>query len=128
MDSHGLMPLLCILRNNCTKAALSLLSKFSNHHSTRLNHASKLFMERWHCIFNTIVKESALKRHFIFHFCICLVRNIVADFDTICAFQSVKLFRRHPSLKANKIYLPFLLASTSSSEIYLNKSSLCSDT
>ena len=80
MDSHGLLPLL-----------------------------GKLYMKRWHCIFNTIVKESALKRHFIFHFCICLCKNFVAAFDTICAFQSsVKLFHRHLSLKANKIYVPFL--------------------
>lgn len=82
-----------------------MLSKFSKYYNTS---SSKLFMKRRHCIFNTIVKESALKKHFIFHFCICL-RSFVAAFDTICAFQSsVKLYHRHPSLKANKILYIYL--------------------
>ena len=52
--------------------------------------------------------------HFIFHFCICFcicLPNFVAALDTICAFQSsVKLFHRHPSSKANKIYPPLVLS------------------
>ena len=89
-------------------AVVQLLSKFSKHRSNSLN---KLCMKRWHCVFNTIVKESALKKHFIFHFCIYL-RNFVAAFDTIYAFQSlVKLYHRRPSLKANKIYLFTFLVS-----------------
>ena len=60
---------LCILRNNYTKAAVPLLSLFSKHRSNSLN---KLCMKRWHCIFNTIVKEIDLERHFIFHSCIYL--------------------------------------------------------
>ena len=43
-----------LLRNNYTKAAVPMLSKFSKHRSTS---SSKLFMKRWHCIFNTIVKK-----------------------------------------------------------------------
>ena len=89
----GRLALWILRTNNYTKAAVPMLSKFSKHRSTS---SSKLFMKSWHCIFNAIVKESALKRHFIFHFCICL-RNFVAAFDTICAFHSsVKLFHRHP--------------------------------
>ena len=102
MDSHGPLPLLCILYNTYTKATVSSLRNISKHRSTTSN---KLYMKRLHCIFNATVKESALKRHFIFHFCICL-RNFVAAFDTICAFQSsVKVFHWHPSWKAYKIYV-----------------------
>ena len=81
MDTHGLLSLLCILRNNCTKAAVPLLSKFSKQHSTRFNHASKLYMKRWYCIFKTIVKENALTRYCVFHF--LYLCNFVAAFDTI---------------------------------------------
>ena len=105
MDSHSLLSLLCILRNNCTKAAVPLLSKFSKQHSTRLIHASKLYKKRWHCIFKTIVKlkENAVTRNCDFHF--LYICNFVAAFDTICSFQSsVKMFQR----QSNKIYLPFL--------------------
>ena len=98
MDSHGLLPLLCIFRIIYTKAAVSLLSKFSKHRSTS---SIKLYMKRWHCNFNTIAKESAL-RSFIFHFCICL-RNFFSAFDTICMFQSsVKLFHRQRPIKCIK--------------------------
>ena len=62
---------LWILRtNNYTKAAVPMLSKFSKHRSTS---SSKLLMKRWHVIFNTIVKESALKRHFIYVYAISLL-------------------------------------------------------
>ena len=102
---------------------MPLLSKFSKYRS---NSSNKLCMKRWHCIFNTIVKESALKGHFIFHFCICL-RNFAVAFDTICAFQSsVVLYNRHPSLKAHKNIFTFLVSFQS--RIYLNKSSLSSGT
>ena len=42
---------LCILRNNFTKAAVPLLSKFSKHRS---NSSNKLCMKRWHCIVSSI--------------------------------------------------------------------------
>ena len=103
MDSHGLLPLLCILRNNCTKAVVPLLTKFSKHQSTRLNHASKLYMERRHCISDTIVKESALKKYFTFVYVYAVSLLLIQSAPS--SRYAVKLFHRHPSITASKIYI-----------------------
>ena len=121
MDSHGLLPLLCILRYNYTKAAVSLLGKFSKH---RITSSNKLYMKRWHCIFNTIVKESALKRSFIFHFCICLR---IFFFFCFCYYLCVPVISENCSTDILP-ERPIQYLVNFQSQIYFNKLSLSSGT
>ena len=110
----------------CHKRCTYDIGIFSKHHILAeivyqhhvLNHANKVYRRR-HCIFNTIAMKISLKRHFTFHYCICL-RNFFAAFDIMSYKSPVILFHRHPSLKAKKINLPFFKSRD------VNKSSISS--